>query len=102
MNVHRRSCRACLAAGITRPTVRRERRGLVMSTSYGSPATTAVAAFDAETDRADASVVEVTLLWGDSTLAVRHLASGETLSIGDGDDCDLLMAGAAEPVRIEH
>lgn len=48
-------------------------------------------AFDADTDRADAQVVEVTLLWGDTTLSVRHVAEGETLTVGD-DGCDLEVA----------
>lgn len=60
-------------------------------------------AFDAELDRADAYVAEVTLLWGDSTLSVRHVREGSTLTIG-GDGADLLIARfeGAEPVRVAH
>jgi hypothetical protein len=57
-------------------------------------------AFDAETDRADQAVVEVSLLWGDSTLAVKHVPLGKTLTLGDSD-CDLLVSGA-DTIRVEH
>lgn len=59
-------------------------------------------AFNAETERADAMVVEATVCWGEGVLAVRHLERGETLTLGESDDCDVLVAGLAEPIRVEH
>ena len=53
-------------------------------------------------ERADAMVVEATVYWGEGVLAVRHLERGETLTLGESDDCDVLVAGLAEPIRVEH
>ncbi len=57
-------------------------------------------AFDADTDRADAQVVEVSLLWGDTTLSVRHVAEGETLTVGNDCDLEVSLPEGQSPVLV--
>ena len=53
----------------------------------------------ADLERTDAEVVDVTFSWGDAgdrtVLAVKHLATGQGLSVGEDDACDLLVPAAA-------
>ncbi len=43
-----------------------------------------------EIERADAEVVDVMFSWGSTVLAVKHLAAGETLTVGESG-CDFLV-----------
>ena len=43
-----------------------------------------------EIERADAEVVDVMFSWGSTVLEVKHLAAGETLTVGESG-CDLLV-----------